>query len=226
MKKSNKILLGGLLTFILILAAINVALYARYKSGQYVAFTDKEADEAATVNEFPNARQINIRHLRNVVIRVGDKLRVEQFGEDDGNIALSEKGGVVELASKDSSSIDRIFDYVIVYVPNNSTITAHKAQMRVEDNKDQRISYLNFSTSGGVLSFQQQPNALPIDSLNVQAANKATVDLQSARINKLSVSLNTSELIDPNASINQFILNADSVSRVSLQSKHLLKINN
>ena len=160
------------------------------------------------------------------IAHVGDKLRVEQFGEDAGNVSLEEKSGVVELALKDSSSIDRIFEYVIVYVPNNSIITTHKAHIRVEDNKGQRIGHLSFTTSGGYLSFQQRQQVVQIDSLHVQASNQATIELQNAQVDKLNISLQASELIDQYASINHIQLSADSVSRVNLQAKNLLKINN
>lgn len=224
MKKSNKILLGGLLTIILILVAVHVALYARYKAGNYKAYTEKQTEEATNVKEFGNARQIDIRNLKNVIVRVGDRLRVEQFGEDANNIMLVERGGAVQLSVKDSTNNEQVFDYVIVYIPENSLVTSYNSYLRVEGLQGQSIKGLNFSTSGGYLNFQQQKNMVQIDSLNVDATNNATIELNNARVEKLSVRLNGSELIDKQAVINRLNLNADSASRINIQSKNLLKL--
>lgn len=224
MKKSNKVLLGGLLTIILILVAVHVALYARYKAGIYKPYNEEQTEEARNVKEFGNARQIDIRNLRNVVVRVGDRLRVEQFGEDADNIMLMERGGAVQLSVKDSTNNQQVFNYVIVYMPENSIVTSYNSYLRVEGVQGKIIKGLNFSTSGGHLNFQQQKNMVQIDSLNIDATNNATIELDNARVDKLSVRLNGSELIDRQAVINRLNLNADSTSRISLQTKNLLKL--
>jgi hypothetical protein len=224
MKKSNKILVGGLLTIILIVLAVHIGLYANYKAGNYVPYTDKQAEEATNIKEFANTRSIDIRNLNNVVIRVGDKMRVEQYGEDNGDIGLTEQNGNVQLFRKDTTHAAEIFHYVIVYVPENTVVTSHKSYIRVESTNNKAIGHLSFNTTGGSLGFEQGNNRLQIDSLQVQATNRATVVLQNINIDALSIQLNASELIDRAASINRFSLEADSTSQINLQSKNLIKL--
>ena len=38
MKKSNKLLWGGFLTVLLMIAGIHIALYAKYKNGNYTIY--------------------------------------------------------------------------------------------------------------------------------------------------------------------------------------------
>src|SRR3989337_2244130 len=103
MKKSNKILIGGLLTIILVVVAVNIGLYANYKAGNIKPYTDSQAEEATSIKEFANTRSIQIRNLNNVVVRLGDKMRVEQYGENNGDIVLSEQNGNVLLSIKDTN---------------------------------------------------------------------------------------------------------------------------
>ena len=225
MKKSNKILLGGLLTIILVIVAVNIALYANYKAGNVVPYTDSQAEDATSIKEFANTRSIQIRNLNNVVVRLGDKMRVEQYGEDNGNVVLAEQNGMVSLSVKDTTYGEDIsFHYVIVYVPENTAITSHKSNVRVEGINNKPIGYLNFNVTGGSLALEQDKNALQIDSLNIQANNNATIVFQNTTINKLAVQLNASELIDRHLTVNQFNLAADSTSQINLQSKNLLKL--
>jgi len=224
MKKSNKILLGGLLTVLLVSVAVQVALYARYKAGHYIPYSERMSEEAARTQEFANARHIDIRYFKNVSVRIGDRLMVEQFGYDAEEIILTQKGGSVQLSLKDTISNSDVFGYMVVYVPENSLITAHKASLRVEGTQGKPINALHVVANESHVVFQQARNMMQIDSLNVEAANQALIELQNARINKLSVQLNASELLDRQAIIDQLILNADSASRVNLQSKHILNL--
>lgn len=226
MKTSNKLLLGGLLTIMLVLLAVNVAIYARYKAGNYVPFSEKKDEEAATVKEFANARSIDIRYLTNVVVRIGDKMKVEQFGNQTDKVVLSEQGGRVTIALKDSIGSRTMFDYTIVYVPENAVITAYKAYVNVEGEAGKTIRNLNFITSGGLLGIVQDKNGLQIDSLNIEAANQATIELKNAHINKMAVQLNDSELKEEKSDIQELQLKADSASRINLQYKNLSNLTN
>ena len=225
MKKSNKILVGGLLTIILVIVAVNIALYANYKAGNLIPYTESQAEEATSVREFANTRSIQIRNLNNVVVRLGDKMRVEQYGENNGDIVLTEQNGNVSLNVRDTAKEEDInFHYVIIYVPENTVITSHKSNLRVEGINNKPIGYLNFNVTGGSVGFEQEKNTLQIDSLNIQANNQARIVFQNSNINKLGVQLNASELIDRQLTVNQFSLVADSTSQINLQSKNLLKL--
>lgn len=224
MKTSNKILLGGLLTVILLLVTVHAVLYARYKAGYFTSVKDQDK-RASNTKEFANARQIDIRYFKNVSIQVGDRMRIEPYGFKDNELVLTEKSGVVQLAPKDSASSDDLYGYVLVYVPENSSVTTHNAILRVEaDDDGKKIQGLNFNINGGSLIFRQREKMVQIDSLNIAAANQADIEFYNARIDKLSVRLNASNLLDEEAVINQLKLQADSASRINLQSKNFLNI--
>lgn len=222
MKKSNKILLGGFLTLVLVLVSVYMTLSARYKAGHYTSYNGNMDEEAIRTQEFANTRHIDVRYFKNVSVRVGDRMKVEQFGYDAEDIILTQKGGTVQLSLKDSTSNDNMYGYMVVYVPENSLVSAHKATLRIEGNQGKKINALHIVANGSHVAFQQPKNMLQIDSLNVEATNNATIELQNAQIDKLAVQLNGSELHDQQAVINQLKLNADSVSRINLQAKHFI----
>lgn len=227
MKKSNKILLGGILLIVVILLSINAALNARYKSGHYALYNDAMANQAMQVKEFSNAGKLDIRFLHNVHIRSGQRLRVEHYGNEKADVSIIEKGGTVYLEGKNirsSESSELNYDFIIIYVPNNCTIDASKASLILEGQKGPRMNSLAINASESRVMFNEAKPLLQIDSLHIAGLNKSFLDLQNTQIEKLAVRLNASELRDQDAVINQFMLEADSASQVNLQTKNLLKL--
>ena len=67
MKKSNKLLLGGFLTVILIIIGIHIALYANYKNGNYTLVKRQRLDETVQT-EMQKFQNVGVLRLRNVYV--------------------------------------------------------------------------------------------------------------------------------------------------------------
>lgn len=84
MKKSNKLLLGGFLTFILIIAGIHIALYAKYKNGNYTIVKPQRLDKN-DVTEMQHFQDVSVLRIRNVFranVYFRDSATVEKRKED------------------------------------------------------------------------------------------------------------------------------------------------
>jgi hypothetical protein len=90
MKKSNKLLLGAFLTVLLIFAGIHIALYAKYKNGNYALYHRAQIN---TNDEFVPFREVKLIRIRNVYsanVRFGEVAGVERGKE--GEIQYEQKG--------------------------------------------------------------------------------------------------------------------------------------
>jgi hypothetical protein len=82
MKKSNKLLLGGFLTVILIFAGIHIALFAKYKNGNYTLYHREVKDKGERMQKYPGVSFVIVRNVRIATILFGDTAAVEKGKEE------------------------------------------------------------------------------------------------------------------------------------------------
>jgi hypothetical protein len=90
MKKSNKLLLGAFLTVILTITGIHIALYAKYKTGNYTIRHREVNDENDRMQTFPGVSFVIVRNVGTVTVMFGDTAAVEKT---QGNIIKYEQKG-------------------------------------------------------------------------------------------------------------------------------------
>lgn len=120
MKKSNKLLLGGFLTVVLLIAGLHIALYAKYKNGDYTIYHRKEIRQDDRMQSFPNISFVVIRNIGNAKVQFGDTTAVENVNKD--RMQYIQKG--------DSLIINGLFDdsrldfrhNVNLVLPENTTL--------------------------------------------------------------------------------------------------------
>lgn len=143
MKKSNKLLLGGFLTVVLVIAGIHIALYAKYKNGSYtlVKAYRLEKDVEKDMQHFQNVNVLRIRNVFVANIYFRDSAAVEKGIEDQ--IQYAQKGDTLfitghynsEGQQKDRSELN-------VTLPYNATIIADSVShvsLQIQDFFKQKI---------------------------------------------------------------------------------------
>jgi len=90
MKKSNKLLLGGFLAVILLIAGIHIALYAKYKSGNYTLYHRAEMLKDKNLEPIRNIKFVKIQNVFSVNIRLGEATIIER--RRDGDLQIDQKG--------------------------------------------------------------------------------------------------------------------------------------
>ena len=82
MKKSNKLLLGAFLTVMLLITGIHIALFAKYKNGNYTIYHKEVKDEDDRMRKFPGVSFVVVRNVRIATVLFGDTAAVEKSLEN------------------------------------------------------------------------------------------------------------------------------------------------
>jgi hypothetical protein len=90
MKKSNKLLLGAFLTVMLLITGIHIALFAKYKNGNYTIYHREVKHEDDRMQKFPGVSFVSVRNVRIATVLFGDTAAVEK---SNGNIIRYEQRG-------------------------------------------------------------------------------------------------------------------------------------
>src|SRR5689334_21691636 len=100
MKKSNKLLLGGFLMVMLFIIGIHIALYAKYKSGDYslVPAYHPEKMEETEMQQFQDVRIVRLRNVFFATVYFGDSAAVEKGKE--GLIRYEQRGDSLFITGK------------------------------------------------------------------------------------------------------------------------------
>ncbi len=123
MKKSNKLLLGGLLTVILVIAGIHIALYAKYKNGNYTLYHRAQAPTDNELEPFENIKLVRIQNVFSVTIRLGDVTSVERGKEGEIQYQQTLDSLIITGQYNRLGQQDKMVP-INITLPYNSTIVA------------------------------------------------------------------------------------------------------
>lgn len=223
MKKSNKLLLAGFLAVVVLITAIHVSLYAKYKNGNYTIFHATDLSPQS-MEPFPNVLFISIRNVAGATVTFSDVAAVEKV--EEGNIQYVRKGDTLLITGREGVN-RRDFDYPIEFhLPSNANLTAYNSSLSFKPGKtiveNNPVIYLKKSQA----VFSGAENRFNLGQMKVVASDSSTVlFFGNTQISNLEVQLSNSSFEFGEGNIGQLSIITDSLSRLSLQSKHLLKAN-
>ena len=223
MKKSNKLLVGGFLAVILFITAIHISLYAKYKSGDYTVY--HEADELASqsMQAFPNILFVSVRNVPGATVKFSDVAEVEK--SEDDLIQYVQKGDTLLITGSKSAQQDLKYP-VAIQLPSKATVSVFHSSIVFEGSQkavpNNPVIYLDKSR----VLFSGEKSPLAIEQLKVVASDNSIVSFKgNTQVAQLEVQLLNSLIDCGEGNFNQLSIATDSLSRISLQSKHFLKAN-
>ena len=226
MKKSNKLLLGAILTGILILTGIHIALSAKYKSGNVTTYDAMKDDKSMDVRALANIRQVKVQNIGYVTLRY-DATPSMKYTRGVKNVSITEQGGVLTLTMpKDVDGGGSRDLSVHLYVDSTMMINLINSRAYLV-NTGERSSQINLAIDKGFLTTSDDvnPENFFMRSLKLTAANNSEVRLNGLNIDQLTLNLQQSTFVEDKCTFGTIQLQADDSSRVSLMSAHLLKVN-
>lgn len=223
MKKSNKLLLGGFLALLLLISAIHISLFAKYKAGDYTVYNSEEL-ASQSMQSFPNILFVSVRNVPGANITFGDAAQVEKAEESD--IQLVQKGDTLLISAKDSSN-PNAFKYPVSFqVPYNATITAFNSSITFRSGKKAAENNVSVQLQKSSAFFSGNNRPIQLGHVKLAASDESRVAFaDKAQVNNLEVQLSNSSLEYGDGDFGQLSIVTDSLSRLSLSSKHLLKAN-
>lgn len=208
MKKSNKILLGGLLAVLLLIITVHVTLYAKYNKGNHAVPGRDPAQP------FQNIKFVSLRNVTGATIKFGDAVKMEK---SVGVMQYAQNGDSLLITGRNNAATLSLPYSVTLSVVNSSL--SFKAGEKALGNDP--VIYLQ--NSKAVFG---EAGPLQLGRLKLVASENSTaLFVGNTQTNDLEVQLSGSILEDIEGNFGSLTIITDSISRISLQSKHLLKAN-
>ncbi len=222
MKKSNKLLLGGFLTVIALVTGIHIALFAKYKNGDYIIYHPDDKRGGDRMHSFPNVSLVVLRNVSGATLQFGDTAQVEKGKEDV--VAYVQKGDSLVITGQYNGYEIDGRRLVNITVPHNTTISAVNSflyfEKSEEDEKNNTAIYLQRSHA----VFSKSTSPFLLGQIKLIASDSSTAAFHgNTRVDQLEVQLSNSALEYNEGEAGQLSVVTDSISRLSLQFKHLLK---
>jgi len=222
MKKSNILLVAGFLAMVVFISAIHISLYAKYKAGDYTIYHADEDLLADALQTFPNIAFVSVRNVPNATVKFSDVAQVEKLDKDD--LQYSRRGDTLVISASEDVDRDRISGRVL-YVPYNATLDVSNSSLSIVPAKgtanSKPVIYLKKSVvwfAGGTKSPFQ------LGQVKVIATDSSSVAFHgNTQVASLDVQLSRSSLEYADGDFGQLSITTDSLSHISLLSKHLLK---
>jgi len=226
MKKSNKLLLGAILTVILILAGIHIALSAKYNSGNVTAYNELGDDKYMESRALTNIRQINLENIGYVTVRY-DATPSIRYSKGRKEVAITEQGGVLTLTMPKAVDGEGSRELSVhLYVDSTMFVNLKNSRAYLV-NTGERNSQINLAIDNTYLTTSDDvnPENFFLRNLKLSAVNSSEVRLNGINIGQLSLNLQKSFFGEDKSAFQAIQMQADDSSRVLLTSAHLLKVN-
>jgi hypothetical protein len=223
MKKSNKLILAGFLLMVLIITAIHITIYAKYKNGEYTIYNVEDHLMPDSMESFPGIRFISVRNIPGGVAKFGDIAQVEKI--DENQIQYSRNGDTLIVTGRDGGVNQRVVrDRVAFTFPYNTTLSFFNSSLTLKTgNKSTEINAELHLQKSSALFFGTD-NPLRFGTMKVFASDSSIASFKgNTQIGNFEVQLSGSAIEYGEGNFDQLSIVTDSVSRISLQTKHLLK---
>jgi hypothetical protein len=221
MKKSNKILLAGFLGLLLLVSAIHISLYAKYKSGDYTIYQEEDNRLSQSMQAFPNILFVSVRNVQHATVRFDDVAQGETT--DAGNIQYVQRGDTLLISSKDSTNDQGFVVPVSFHVPHNATLSLFNSALTFQTGKKiagiNPVIYLDNSRA----VFSDNENPIQLGNVRLFASNSSVALFrENTQVNQLDVQLANSVFEYGDGKVGQLTIATDSLSHISLPAKHLI----
>lgn len=223
MKKSNKLLLGGFLTVLLLISAIHISLYAKYKRGEYTAYNAADDMQPPSMQLYPNILFVSVRNVPAATVRLGDAAEVEKGERTD--LQITRRGDSLLIAGRDGAATNNHAPLVL-HLPGNATVAVYNSDLSITADRTTTEKNPVLTLERSTVSFLGDRSPVQLGQVTITAIDSSAVRFQGRTgVDNLAVQLSKSSLEYTEGEVGQLSIATDSLSRLNLQSKHLLRAN-
>lgn len=229
MKTSNKILLGTFLIALLILAGIHIALFAKYKKGEFTLVGDDMWPTNMLTYSLENVKYVSVENIESITIHKGDtsKLQYDKNTEyDDNLLSITRKQDTLFLSGKSARNPDgKWYRNTVLSLNGPLPVKLINSRLVVVDGKGTAPAFLDvmLDRSSLVVAHNNQKNTASFETFKVNAINKSRIDLRDLNTGFLDVRLNDSSLEENLLTADSIRIMTDMASTLELSGKNLIK---
>jgi hypothetical protein len=239
MKTSNKILLGTVAFIILLFSAIHVALYAKYKKGEFITVAQLH-EERYDKHVLNGINKVEVSGLENLEIYPSDTFRIELEKQDSKKPELSFeqkgdvlvlKGGTMQKNSEGKEELNRSFAGAVIYLPAGVSINITRCEVRFRGAADTTKAYsgnIIANYAGLTFSAEKRENKAAgyFNNISITATGGRIEFSDKTAFKELGLSLTTAEITDLGFTADKITVNADDKSDITLKGTNLKKVIN
>ena len=236
MRTSNKILAGTFIIVLLIITGIHLALYAKYKSNDFITmkYLHEERYESYPLKEI---RTVSLTGLQNVTIIPSDTARVEIEKNGERRLVHEFTNGVLIIKgdttiTNNTGTPERIRSWrsVIIYLPANQAIKSDDCELTIRGTKDStKLFSINAEMNTtelhlGELNMSESAHGDYFSRISISKSVGGSVDIsQNAVVKEMNIDIETGNFEDNNAALGVINMVADSTSTIKLSGKNIAK---
>jgi hypothetical protein len=228
MKTSNKILLATFLTVLLIMVSVHVALFAKYKKGDFTAVNDDMWPMNMLSQSLTGINYVSVDNVENLTIEAGDssKFQYDKPNEGDENILfVTRKADTLFVVGKSTkNNIGRWYRRANLSISGLLPVHVKNSQLRINRSKSNQSLAMDISLDEAFMEVNNDSQeTLSFSTIKLNAVRGSRINFFNANINSLDVSLHNSFLEETTLNADSIKINTDAASKIQLSGKNLQK---
>jgi hypothetical protein len=233
MKTSNKILLIYFLMALLIMTAVHLTLYAKYKRGEIVPF-ERIREGRFEEHALPKVKYVSVTGFQrcNILPAAEPKIRIFKMRETRLKYSIVNDTLVItgdsSLAKQDFEQSPRNFQTINLYLPGTEEINAFYTSLFLNGGADSTSApswSINLSNGSALTTGDFNNKKAFFNRLQVNANTSNVTFNNESVINELNVHASGSLINNQKADVKHLQLQMDDNSTIMLQGKNLKDIN-
>ncbi len=215
MKTSTKILVIGFFVVLLLVSAVHLTWYAKYKSGNFELY-NVAAMEAGKMQSYPNISVVSLLNVQNASIVLSDEAQVSKM-KDEG-ISYRQQGDTLVISSSETG----LQPLRGINIPARATLKLTNSSVSIRGNKSAGLIFPTLDINNSTVTIAGGAGQPPIN-LHATARDSSTLSFKGiVNVDSMSINLSNS-LFEYNAGdIRSLSISTDSLSRISLPYKNLV----
>lgn len=212
----------GFLLIILIIAATHIAIYAKYKNGAYTIYNVEDHRTRVPMDSFPRVRFISVRDLPYAQARFGDIAQVEKGIENQ--VLYVRNGDTLIITGKNQHDQRISGDRISLTIPYSATVSFFNSSVILKPGKENSEINTELRLQRSSALFTKSDKLLQFGNMKIIASDSSIATFEgNTHVGNFEVQLLRSAFEYDNGNFDQLSITNDSVSRISLQTKNLLK---
>jgi hypothetical protein len=233
MKTSNKILLILFVTALLMITAVHLTLYAKYKKGEVSSFEQIRGGDSYE-QALPTVKYVSIIGLRQCHVFPAAEPKIKIFKMRDSRLAYKVVNDTLVIKSDSSLTEEDMLQgktspqIVNLYLSEHQVISAYHTELYLHGGPDSVTApswTINISKGTGLYTGNWDNIKDVFNQLQIKASGSHVIFNHGTFVNEVSIQTNESAFNDQSADIKHLQLSVDDNSTIVLQGKNMQNIN-